>query len=356
MSAPSEPGDGRAAGWLHDGQSAVRHEVTVAIDGAMLAIDGFAPVPLAVLQRLDAARPAYGRRDLAGWRLGFDTDPPASILRHLPAPPRYGGVIDRVGLWPATAIGLVVSALVLIGAVQGMDLVARAIPYSWEQRLGDAISGDFGAQACREPRAQQQLAALAARLSPAGRAMRVSVVDLPFVNAVALPGGRILLFRGLIDQARSPDEVAGVLAHEIGHVERRHVLLALLRRFGVGMLLGSGGRAGEYGQALLEFRYSRAAESEADAYAIKHLIKAGISPAATAKLFERLGREEAGMPGVFVYLASHPPSAKRQRRFGAAARGMAHAQPALSREAWAEVRAMCAHRNEEDGRETHFRL
>jgi len=341
MSAPSDPEGPRAAAWLYDGHSAVRHEVTVAIGGDALLVEGFGPVALKQLQRLDSAELLFGRKDIAGWRLGFDVAPPDAILWRLPSPGHYGGPIDRVGLWVAAAIFAVVSGLVVLGAIRGLDLVARAIPYSWEQKLGDAISGDFAERACRTGAGQQALDALAKRLSPSDKPMRIGVVDIPIANAVALPGGRILIFRGLIDKALSPDEVAGVLAHEIGHVEHRHVMIALLRRFGVGLLIGSGGRAGEYGQALLESRYSREAESEADAYSMAHLRQAGISPQATADFFARLGKDEPNMPGFMVYLASHPPSAERRKRFAAAARGMGMSRPALTMSEWAAVRAMC---------------
>jgi beta-barrel assembly-enhancing protease len=169
----------------------------------------------------------------------------------------------------------------------------------------------------------------------------VGMVDFPLVNAMALPGGRILIFRGLVDEAKSPDEVAGVLAHEIGHVEHRHVVVALLRRFGIGLLIGSGGTAAEYGQALIESRYGRAAEREADDYSIEQLKKARISPAATAELFGRLSKDEPGMPGVFIYLASHPPSKERQRRFTEATKAMPAPVPALAPAEWQAIRAMC---------------
>jgi Zn-dependent protease with chaperone function len=339
--APSEPTEDRASAWLHDGRSAVRHDVTVAIEGGRLVIDGFPPAPLDHLRRIDAPGLQFARKDVPGWRLGFDSEPPGPILRQLPAAGRYGGPIDRIGLWGAAAIALALSALVIFGAIQGLDLLARLIPYSWEQRLGDTISGDFGDDACRAPVGQKALDGLARRLSPSGRPMRVRVVNVPIVNAVALPGGRILIFRGLIDEAKSPDEVAGVLAHEIGHVEHRHVMVALLRRFGIGLLVGSGGSAAEYGQALLESSYSRAAESEADDYSIKHLVKAGISPAPTAQLFQRLGREEAAMPRVFVYMASHPPSAERKKRFDDATKRVLQSHPSLDPAGWAAVRTMC---------------
>ena len=309
----------------------------------MLAIEGFDPVALSDLQRVDPDRLVFGRKDVDGWRLGFDDEPPGPILWQLPAGVRYGGPIDRLGLWWAAGIAVIVSALVVIGALKGLDLVARAIPYSWEQQLGDAISGDFGAQACRAPSGQKALDDLARRLSPSDRSIRIGVVNIPIVNAVALPGGRILVFRGLIDEARSPDEVAGVVAHEIGHVENRHVMVALLRRFGLGLLIGSGGSAAEYGQALLDARYSRAAESEADEFSVKQLLQAGISPAATAGFFRRMSKEEVGMGGPLVYLASHPPSDERRRRFeAAAASGRMSFGPALSPAQWAALRSICA--------------
>ncbi|RYD83586.1 MAG: peptidase M48, Ste24p, partial [Sphingomonadales bacterium] len=186
----------------------------VELDGDRLIIPGQEPVPLALLRRVEGRQLAFSRTDLRGWRLGFDVEPSAPLLWQLPAASHYGGPIDRIGLWGFAAIALALSALVIVGAIQGLGLLARMIPYSWEQRLGDVISGDFAEQACRAPAGQKALDDLAHRLSPAGRPIRIGVVDIPVVNAVALPGGRILIFRGLIDEAQSPDEVAGVLAHE----------------------------------------------------------------------------------------------------------------------------------------------
>jgi Zn-dependent protease with chaperone function len=356
MSAPSEPSAGSAAAWLHDGESAVRHSVTVRLDGDAIVIDGHGGVPLASLRRIDMRGIQFSRQDRPGWRLGFDEPPPSALLGQLPAGTRYGGWIDRIGLWRAALAAAILSVAVVLGTIEGLDLLARAIPFSWEQRLGDAISGDFADMACRDPAGQTLLDGLASRLSSADRPMRVTMVDMPVVNAVALPGGRILIFDGLVAQAKSPDELAGVLAHEIGHVEHRHVMVAMLRRFGLGLLFGTSGNTTQYGQALLESRYSRAAESEADDYSIEHLRAADISPAATASLFARLGREDAKMPGLFAYLASHPASADRQRRFAESARTMQNAQPALTPAQWHAVQAMCASAMPKRKRDFHFRF
>lgn len=356
MSEPSDPAAVRATAWLYDGRSAFRHAVSVALEGDSLAIDGFPSVALDLLLRLDGRILRFGRSDIPGWRLGFDQDPPTEWVARLPGAARYGRLIDRLGLWRAAMAGAVLSALVLLGAISGLDLLARAIPFAWEQRLGDSISGDFEGHACHAPEGQKALDGLARRLSPASRPIRVTVLDIPVVNAVALPGGRILIFDRLIAEARSPDELAGVLAHEIGHVDHRHVLVAMMRRFGIGLLVGSGGNTAQYGQALLDSRYSRAAEAEADDYSIDHLRSAGISPAATAALFARLGRDEGADPGIFAYLASHPPSADRRRRFAAAARTLRHASPALQPAAWQAVRAMCDKAKAAPASKTFFRF
>jgi len=113
-----------------------------------LAIDGYDTVPLAMLRRVDARGLTFERTDLTGWRLGFDRDPPAPLLWQISPAARYGGWIDRVGLWRTAGIGVALSALVVLAMIYGTELVARLIPYRWEQKLGDAISGDFGDQAC----------------------------------------------------------------------------------------------------------------------------------------------------------------------------------------------------------------
>ena len=74
------------------------------------------------------------------------------------------------------------------------------------------------------------------------------------------------MFDGLLKQARSPDEVAGVLAHEIGHVREKHVMQALLRQMGLAVVLGGiDGNSGALVNNMLAMSYSRESEAEADA-------------------------------------------------------------------------------------------
>ncbi|MDT8345831.1 MAG: M48 family metallopeptidase, partial [Thermohalobaculum sp.] len=157
--------------------------------------------------------------------------------------------LGRVAFWALGAVAAVVGMVfVLIPLLAGQ--LALMIPPERERALGDAVVGQLtrllelgGASArfCTEPEGRAALARLGARLSVHAELpypVRLDVLDHPMVNALALPGGRIVVFRGLIDAAGSPEEVAGVLAHEIGHVVHRDPTVVTLRAAGTAGLLG----------------------------------------------------------------------------------------------------------------------
>lgn len=332
--------------WLYDGITASRQIVQVRRDGDALYIDGHDPVPFANLIRRDAnKRTVFGRKDNPGWRLGFDGPVPQDWLAALPAAPRYGRLIDRFGLVPAVAAGIAVSAVVLFGIYRAPELIAPLVPERWEQAFGDALVGDLGGRTCTSSEGQQVLDRLGRDLSIGHREMRIRVVDIPIPNAVALPGGQIALFDGLLKQAKSPDEIAGVLGHEIGHVEHRHVMAGLIRQFGLGLVLGGSSKGVQYAQALLDARYSRSAESQADSYAIKAMTANHISTAPTADFFARMSKGEATgnatIDTAFSWLSSHPVSAARRDLFRNADKAVANPRPSMSTVDWAAIKSMC---------------
>jgi beta-barrel assembly-enhancing protease len=332
--------------WLYDGVTAKRHIVHVTRNGDRLVIEGHDPVPFDDLARRgDGQRAVFGRKDNPGWRLGFDGPLPADWLGALPAAPRYGRLIDRFGLIPAVVGGIAISAMVLFGLYRAPDVIAPLIPQRWEQAFGDALVGDLGGRACVSPEGQRVLDQLGRALSVDGKPMRVRVIDIPIPNAVALPGGQIALFDGILKQAKSPDEIAGVLGHEIGHVEHRHVMAGLIRQFGLGLVLGGSSKGVQYAQALVDARYGRAAESDADAYAIKTLTANHISTRPTADFFARMSKLEASgnktIDTAFSWLASHPVSTERRDMFRAADAHIPNPRPAMSGAEWASVKAMC---------------
>ena len=114
-------------------------------------------------------------------------------------------------------------------------------------------------------------------------------------NALALPGGRIYLLDGLLQQARSPDELAGILAHELGHVHHRDGMRRLIQTGGTsflfGLLFGDVTGAGAVifvGRSMLDASYSRDAERSADAFAIDVMHKLGRSPLPSGDLLFRI--------------------------------------------------------------------
>lgn len=367
MSAPSEEGAGvtsapsdERAGvaddaplvWHYDGVNALRRRARlhVAGDTFVLEEDGAtgAALPLAALVpgHADAGSASYGLKGRPGWRIDFAGPMPPALRAALPQAVRYGRWVDRLGLWRAAIVFAALAAVAVVVVLRTPALLARLVPDSVERQLGEAMVGDFGRRGCTDAAGRAALKTLATRIDPDDPRLEVDVVKLPMVNAVTLPGGRIVVFDGLIRAAKSPDEVAGVVAHEIGHVRHRDVMEGLLRQFGLSVLLGGmEGHVGGYTNTILATAYSRDAEAKADGYAIGLLRAAKVSPLPTAAFFDRLGR---GGPGkgrsdraerMLAYLATHPMSADRARRFRISANG--GYTPALSPGEWQALRDIC---------------
>jgi len=125
---------------------------------------------------------------------------------------------------------------------------------------------------------------------------RIEVFESNLVNAVALPGGYVAVFSGLIKKADSPEELAGVLAHEMIHAENRHAMQQIMRRFGffLGLQILLGDAEGviaslaDGAAVLASLGYSREMESEADREGALAMIRAKISPVGLAEFFEKI--------------------------------------------------------------------
>ena len=340
-----------AEAWLYDGTNAVRHEVRVdrAADGLrILFADGSeGEVPRGKLCYVENRRgfDVYGRSDVQGWRLGLASGDVATFGPVLPRKARYGRLIDRIGLVPAVVGGIALSAAIIFVGMNFPAWVAPHVPLAWEEKFGDTLVGDFGGRFCEGKGGEAALRKLAARLADHPERLNIRVVHAPMMNAAALPGGNIVIFDELLKQSDGPDELAGVLAHEIAHVEERHTAEAMIRELGLGVFITAlGGNTGANVEALLGASYSRAAESEADDVAIEHLNRAGISPAGTAKFFERMAKQEKRIGRIaepLSYISTHPMSASREQKFRAGAvKGRTYA-PSLSRDEWEALFNIC---------------
>lgn len=142
-------------------------------------------------------------------------------------------------------------------------------------------------------------------------------LDLDDINAVSLPGGPVYVFRGLIEAAGDEDEISGVMGHELGHINARHINKQQTKRLAINLavLIGTKGRPSDLtdiGSALLMLQYSRDDEYEADRLGIEYNYKAGYDPHGIVRFFERLQKlEKGGDKGILANLRSHPLTENR---------------------------------------------
>jgi Zn-dependent protease with chaperone function len=337
---------------LYDGTSAFPHQVTVTADGERLHLctdEGQRlEVEAHVLTRDgEGGDLRFGRSDQPGWRLRFDESPSAELLPLLPRATRYGGWIDRFGLSKAALVFAGIAAIVLFVGYSSPQWLAPHVPMSWQRNLGTALVGDFGENRCRNGEGQRALEQLAERVSPGAtrgpEAIALAALDIDMVNAAALPGQNVIFFRGMLEKARSPEELAGVMAHEIAHVRRRHVTEALIRELGIGALIRLfAGGIGANAEQLVGLSFTREHEAEADADAIAMLKAANIDPRPTGALFRRLGGGNSGEGELQVeWLQSHPASRGRAERFEKAHDPRAAYRPALSPAQTQAFRSAC---------------
>ena len=144
--------------------------------------------------------------------------------------------------------------------------------------------------------------------------------DRKTVNAFATPGGYLYVYRGLLETAQNEAELAGVMAHETGHVVARHAARSLVATYGlqtvVAMATGNNPGlvaqlAGSIASKGLLLAHSRQDETEADEYGARYAAGAGYDPHGLVTFFQRLMQQSGDMTGVMAYLSDHPSTQER---------------------------------------------
>ena len=154
-----------------------------------------------------------------------------------------------------------------------------------------------------------------------GLKWEVKVIDDPkTVNAFATPGGFLYVYSGLLLAAADSAEVAGVLAHEAGHVSGRHSARQMVDAFGLqavaGLALGkdpglAGQLAAGVGTKGFMLANSRGDETEADEYGARYASAAGYDPRGLVTFFEKLKQQEGKSPQTLAFLSDHPATGDR---------------------------------------------
>ncbi len=195
---------------------------------------------------------------------------------------------------------------------------------SQERALGEILVGQILTthEEVDAPEFDAAIDVIAGRLIAASEkqpdAYRVVVVKSMNVNAMTFPGGTIIVFSGLINITESPEELAAVLAHEMAHIEKRHVTQKLLKTLGIEVvaLVLSGGDLSvlsDVVEIVVSTMFDRSQEREADRHAMDLLIKANINPRAMVRFFRRLMAHEGKLGEVLEIVSTHPGTESRMR-------------------------------------------
>lgn len=142
----------------------------------------------------------------------------------------------------------------------------------------------------------------------------VIVVEDKGVNAMCLPGGKIIVYTGLLDNCKTDAEVATVLGHEVGHVIARHAAEKMILQLFILIFCDASAEEMDKISSLLRLPFSRRMELEADHIGILLLGAAGFDPCIAPSVYEKLGNINGDL-GVLDFISTHPSSTKRARLF-----------------------------------------
>jgi Zn-dependent protease with chaperone function len=277
---------------------------------------------------------------------------------------------QRTDLWRQLRLIVLATAALaslIVAYLYGVPLLAERlvgfVPPNWEARIGDTagrqieatLTGGKTFELCDANPSSPANVAIARFVtatfdglgSPFTPSVAVVRSDVP--NAFSLPGGRTYFLSALLGATQNQDEFEGVLAHELGHIYYRHGLHTLLATSATGLLVGfvlgdmTGlSVAGALGSALIDNRFSRADEAQADAFAARTAGKVGFNIRALADLLDRVAGDTK-FSRAFALFSNHPLTDERRRALEALspAPGTPAATPFFSDAEWTAIHAMC---------------
>lgn len=240
------------------------------------------------------------------------------------------------GILIASASVITVVVLFFLGLYMLKDVLvekaAQAVPVKWEQEMGDklfstlSLNYKFVRNDSLKAEFMKVAKPLFTEIEKQGFTIDVYFVNDATINAFALPGGKVVIQTGLIQNAQSWEEVLGVLSHEIAHVTRRHHIRSVLNSVGIYALVSFAlgdvsailATVGAAGGNLAELANSRAFEYEADETGWQYLVATKINPAGMISFFETLDKQPKSQLDSTVketidlsFLSTHPDTKDR---------------------------------------------
>lgn len=336
-----------------DGRSARLYPVRLGLSDGVLSLSGAVttsyPASQARLAECFAKAPCVIDFD-DGARL--EADPAARAALEQALGHRSGHVARWQRRWPVALAALLLLAITLGAAFRwgipaASERIVALMPASVDMTIGDRFEQGIHGEVLFESRLSDEriaeVAAIFRNVMPARPRIPITLKVLAMPesapNAMALPNGTVVMTDAMVLHVLGKSNVldehmraqlAGILAHEIGHVQGRHGMHALARSsltaIAAASLFGDFSAVAALAPALLlQLDYSRQMETQADMYAVQRMHELGISTAPLADLFDSLmphdasqGKLDAWLEDQGGYLGSHPPTAQRNALFRAA--------------------------------------
>lgn len=334
-------------GYYYDGRQPLRRSATLEFAaGVATLVWGEEPCRYRASNLLVSPRIGCADRFIAlpdGGQFQCADEPALDLL---PQHSRTEGAVA----WLEQRVGVAVASVVLIvvllasgyqyGLPAAANHIAAKIPLETEKTLGDQAlvwldDSDWFLRSELEQETQDRIRVEFEELYaglPYAQHYRLEFRQSGYIgaNAFAMPGGTIVITDDMVNLAESDEEVLAILAHEIGHVELRHVMRHVLQNSAVAVAAATiTGDAATLSVAvaglpsvLAQAEYSRDFETESDDFAFQLLRKHGMSPEAFATVMERIEDDCECEPGALDFLSSHPITGERIERAHAAAQAL----------------------------------
>ncbi len=344
-----------------DGTSSRRRDVTLRLAAACEIVDGeqlaatwpYADIrradgPVGTLRLMCVTATLLARLEIRDASLAAELERRCGALdADLPG---TKGVAVIVGWSVAALVSIVLMVLFVVPLVA--DRLTPLVPYAVEKRIGEVADKQvrviFEGKQCESPDGKAAFIKLVDMLRQAGAIdthADATVISNEIANAIALPGGKIYVFEGLLAKAENVDELAGVIAHELGHVKNRDGLRNLIYNGGTSFLIGllfgdvTGSSAIIFAsRELFQASHSRDAERTADQTTIDIMRKLGRSPKPMGEFLLRVTGKEKGKG--LALISSHPLSEDRLARMSQQDAAPT-APPLLTATEWAALKAIC---------------
>jgi|GEM_PF-1018330 len=264
----------------------------------------------------------------------------------------------HIGAWLPMILGGIVLTGVLI--LLFVNNLWRVLPHEVDIHLGQsaypAFLQQFGGTVIKDPDLQAFLDHSVEQLKDpqSPYPYHITIFENSISNAFALPGGHICISSGLIDESETAEEIIGILAHEMAHVEKRHGMQNISRSAGIFFVISTtfgivgGLEEFEMAEALLDLmailpmmHYSRNMEAEADEIALQKLSQEMISAQGMHDFFKRMSESDIGHIEEKIpdWLSTHPASKKRMALMQEHVNSEPNYQPLMSAEAWKKLKA-----------------